>query len=56
MVLMVAFIPLVVSIFVSYEQSSTKLMEKERESIYSVVVNKAQGMDDWLKNRWAEIQ
>ncbi|HLS06706.1 MAG TPA: methyl-accepting chemotaxis protein [Bacillota bacterium] len=54
--LVVAIIPLVVTMVISYNQSSKELLTKERESIYSIVANKAQGMDDWLKNRMAEIQ
>lgn len=52
----VSLIPLIVSTFVSYNQSSKALIESERESALSLVKSKAQGMDEWLDRHMSELQ
>ncbi|MFD1176979.1 methyl-accepting chemotaxis protein [Paenibacillus puldeungensis] len=54
--LVVSLVPLIASSVFSYSLSSQKLIENEKESMQSLVSSKAQGMNEWLDRRMAEIQ
>lgn len=54
--LIVSLIPLIFTTLFNYEQSSQKLIEKEKESMLSLVDSKAQGMNQWLERRMGEIE
>lgn len=54
--LIMSLAPLLVSSIFTYNQSSEKLTEKERESMRSLVDSKAQGMNEWLSRQKAVIE
>jgi methyl-accepting chemotaxis protein len=54
--LIVSLIPLIFTTLFNYEQSSQKLIDKEKESMLSLVDSKAQGMNQWLERRMGEIE
>lgn len=54
--LLISIIPVVISNFISYNKASEALTEKELEAAESLVLSKTQAMDNWLKERMAEIQ
>ncbi|MEK5256572.1 methyl-accepting chemotaxis protein [Paenibacillus sp. FSL F4-0125] len=52
----VSLIPLIFSSVFTYNQTAERLNEKEKESMQSLVDSKAQGMDEWLDRRKAQIE
>lgn len=53
--LVIALIPLIGASIFNYVETSKELIKNEQESIHSLVQSKAQGMDEWLNRRMAEI-
>ncbi|WP_421617223.1 methyl-accepting chemotaxis protein [Brevibacillus sp. TJ4] len=54
--LVVSLVPLIVTSLFTYQQSTKALIEKEQDSALSLVTSVAQGVDEWLDRRKAEIE
>ncbi len=54
--LLVSLIPLLISTLVNYNQVSKQLSEHEKNATQTIVLSKAQAMDDWLDRRMSEIE